>query len=326
MKYFKEVGDKIVCLLCRHYCHLRDGQIGVCGVNQNLNSKLENLVYNHPSTIHIDPIEKKPLFHFLPNTTTLSFGSVGCNFKCPFCQNWTISQTHNIDKSVVVTPEQMVDLAIEYGANSISYTYNEPTIFYPYAKDIGIIAREKGLKNVFVSNGFLSNEVCEDIVSFLDGANIDLKSFDKNYYKRELKGDLNGVLETIKKLYDAGVWIEITTLIIDGINSDEVQLREIAEFIASISHTIPWHLSSFHPDYKMKDTKPTKLKSLMTGYNIGKEIGLKYIYLGNVPVPQESHCSECGTLLLLRDRFNTKINNLKDGMCYKCGSKFDGIF
>lgn len=166
MKYFKEEENYIVCQLCRHYCKLKDGQVGICGVNKNINDKLVNLVYAHPIAINVDPIEKKPLYHFLPGSTALSFGTVGCNFKCPFCQNWDISQEKNVNEDIAVTPEQMVELALKHNAKSIAYTYSEPTIFYPYAKDVGMIAKQHGIKNIFVSNGFESPAIIEDMASW----------------------------------------------------------------------------------------------------------------------------------------------------------------
>ena len=190
MEYYKKVEgkDRITCLLCHHACQLKEEQVGICGVNKNVNGELKTLVYGHPIALNVDPVEKKPLYHFLPGTQVLSFGTIGCNFKCPFCQNWDISQEKTVNEEIEVSPEQMVELALKEGAKSIAYTYNEPTIFYPYAKDIGVIAKEKGLKNIFVSNGFESKEMIEDMATWVDAANIDLKSWDDKYYKKVLKG------------------------------------------------------------------------------------------------------------------------------------------
>lgn len=328
MNYYK-LNDKgkMVCILCRHYCTLKEGHTGICGVNKNENGEYKNLVYNHPSSVNVDPIEKKPLNHFLPSSTSLSFGTVGCNFKCPFCQNWQISQTHNIDESVVVTKEQMVALALKYGAKSISYTYNEPTIFYPYAKDVGLLAKEYNLKNVFVTNGFESKETIEDMANWVDGANVDLKSFNNDYYKKHLKGGLEEVKDSLKLMVEAGMWVEVTTLVIDEINSSSDELKKMAEFIATeLGEDVPWHLSAFHPDYKMNEHSPTKLKSLTDAYEIGEKAGLNYIYLGNVPVPSETFCPKCKETLIIRRGFSVTKNILKDGNCPKCNTHIAGVW
>ena len=329
MQYYKKVDgkDKIICLLCRHYCHLKEGQIGFCGVNKNSNGELENLVYGHPIALNVDPIEKKPLYHFLPNTTALSFGTVGCNFKCPFCQNWNISQERNINKDIYVSPNEMVELAIKYDSKTIAYTYNEPTIFYPYAKDIGIIAKQRGIKNVFVSNGFETSEIIEDMKDWLDGANIDLKSWDDKYYKKILKGGLEEVKETLKLMVKNGIWIEVTTLLIEGDNDSDKDLEEMADFIANeLGRYVPWHLSAFHPDYKVLDKPPTSIQTLQKAYKIAKEAGLYYVYLGNVPVRADTYCPNCQTLLIDRSGYNVVTNNLIDGQCPKCKREIEGVW
>ncbi len=329
MLYYKKVDgkDRIICLLCRHYCHLKDGQIGFCGVNKNSNGELENLVYGHPIALNVDPIEKKPLYHFLPNTTALSFGTVGCNFKCPFCQNWNISQERNINKDIYVPPNEMVELAIKYDSKTIAYTYNEPTIFYPYAKDIGIIAKQKEIKNVFVSNGFETSEIIEDMKDWLDGANIDLKSWDDKYYKKILKGGLEEVKETLKLMVKSGIWIEVTTLLIEGDNDSNKDLEEMADFIANeLGRYVPWHLSAFHPDYKVLDKPPTSIQTLQKAYKIAKEAGLYYVYLGNVPVRADTYCPNCQTLLIDRSGYNVITNNLIDGQCPKCKREIEGVW
>lgn len=327
MKYYRELkSNRIECLLCRHYCKLKSEQIGICKVNQNSNQSLKNLVYNHPSTIAVDPIEKKPLYHFLPSTKSLSIGTLGCNFKCPFCQNWEISQA-KFKPSDKITKEQIVALALKYEAKSISYTYNEPTVFYPFAKDIGEFAKEYGLKNIFVSNGFESKEIIEDMQSWVDGVNIDLKSFKKDYYKKSLKGDLEGVKESLELFAKSDIWLEVTTLIIDKINSDRDELKEMAKFIVnSLGVDTPWHLSAFHPDYKMREHNLTKLKSITDAYEIAVETGINYTYLGNVPTPNQTICPNCETMLIKRDKFRVEKLELKDGKCPKCSEKIAGVW
>ena len=329
MKYYKkeEVKERIICLLCQHYCKLKEGQTGICGVNKNVNGELKNLVYSHPIALNVDPVEKKPLYHMLPGSKALSFGTVGCNFKCPFCQNWDISQETKVNKEIEVSPKQMVELALEYGAESIAYTYNEPTIFYPYAKDIGLIAKEKGLKNIFVSNGFESEEIVEDMSSWVDAANIDLKSWDDSYYKKALKGGLEAVKNTLRRMVKAGIWVEVTTLIIPGENDSDEELKAMAEFIANdLGKHVPWHLSAFYPDYKMLDHESTKLETLQRAKKIGQKAGLDYIYLGNVPVQGDTYCPGCGELLIDRTEYSVTVNKLIEGQCPKCDRKIEGLY
>jgi len=283
-------NNKIKCLLCQHYCKLKENQTGICGVNKNEKAKLVNLVYGKVSAINIDPIEKKPLYHFLPGSKSLSIGTVGCNLKCPFCQNWQISQSNDIQSSHTLTPEQIVDLALKYNCQSISYTYNEPTVFYPFAKDIALLAKKAGLKNIFVSNGFESPEVIKDMVGVIDAFNIDIKSFNSDYYKKYLKGNLEGVLNTLQMLIKEGFWVECTTLIVPGDNDSDKELSDIANFIANkLSIDTPWHISAFHPDFKVKDKEATSLNLLKKAYDIGKKAGLRYVYMGNIVLPLLLH-------------------------------------
>lgn len=329
MEYYRREpeSDRIVCLLCRHYCKMKDGQVGVCGVNKNEASRFTTLVYGYPSALNIDPIEKKPIYHMLPGTTALSFGTVGCSFKCPFCQNWQISQSRVINDEVYLSPERMVQLALENGASSIAYTYNEPTIFYPYARDIGILAKRSGIKNIFVTNGFETPEVIEDMKSWIDAANVDLKSWSEPYYKKVLKGGLEAVKDTLRLMVDAGIWVEVTTLLIEGENDSEKDLTEMAEFIANdLGKHVPWHLSAFHPDYKMMDHKWTGIETLKRARDIAKKAGLYYVYMGNVPVNRDTHCPDCGEFLIGRSGFETIVNNLLDGHCPNCKRVIEGVF
>ncbi|PTB83997.1 AmmeMemoRadiSam system radical SAM enzyme [Sulfurovum lithotrophicum] len=329
MQYYKKVEGKenISCLLCRHACKLKEGQTGICGVNQNAEGKLKTLVYGHPIALNVDPVEKKPLYHLLPGTKVLSFGTVGCNFKCPFCQNWDISQTNIINKNIEVSPEQMVELTLKEGASAIAYTYNEPTIFYPYAKDIGVLAKEKGLKNIFVSNGFETHEIIEDMSTWVDAANIDLKSWDEAYYKKVLKGGLEAVKDTLRRMVKAGIWVEVTTLLIDGENDSDTTLEEMARFIAEdLGVDVPWHLSAFYPHYKMLEHQATGIDTLQRAERIGKMAGLKHIYLGNVPIAGNTYCPECDTLLIDRTGYNVTTNRLKEGSCPHCSKPIAGVW
>lgn len=329
MRYYKNVEGKesIVCLLCRHACKLKEGQTGICGVNQNKEGELKTLVYGHPIALNVDPVEKKPLYHLLPGSKVLSFGTVGCNFKCPFCQNWDISQTNIVNENIQVSPEKMVELAIKEGALAIAYTYNVPTIFYPYGKDIGMLAKEKGLKNIFVSNGFETPEIIEDMATWVDAANIDLKSWDESYYKKVLKGGLEAVKDTLRRMVKAGIWVEVTTLLIEGDNDSNEALKEMATFIADdLGVDVPWHLSAFYPNYKMLEHQATGIATLQRAEQIGKKAGLKHIYLGNVPIAGNTYCPECDTLLIDRTGYNVTTNKLQNGNCPHCSKSIAGVW
>ncbi|WP_419764413.1 MAG: AmmeMemoRadiSam system radical SAM enzyme [Arcobacter sp.] len=327
MNYYKKDKNRLVCLLCQYYCKLKNSQTGVCGVNQNIGSQIKNLVYGYPSAINIDPIEKKPLYHFLPSSKSFSLGTVGCNFHCSFCQNWQISQEHNIDKSKYFEPRLIASLAQENACQSISYTYNEPTIFYPYAKDIALEAKKLSLKNIFVSNGYESKEVIDDMVGVIDAINIDLKSFDEKYYKHNLGGNLKKNLENLKHFRKNNLWIEITTLIVPTQNDSEEELLKIASFIANELGTFtPWHISAFHADYKELNLPSTSLQSLSRAYEIGKSVGLEYVYVGNVQYENNTKCTSCGTSLIERKYFQVTKNNLINESCPKCNKKLEGVF
>jgi len=328
MEYYKEKNAKIVCELCQHHCKLIEGSVGICGIEKNVDGRLVNLTYGKPSALAIDPIEKKPLNHFLPSSDILSLGTVGCNFHCPFCQNYDISQTRSVESTKYISPEQIVQIAIEHNTPSIAYTYNEPTVFYPFAYDIGQIAKENGLKNVFVSSGYQSEALIEDMRSWVDAINVDLKSFNPNYYKKSLKTKLSGVLESLKHFSKTNIWLEVTTLVIEGINDSDEELTNIAEFIAGELGThVPWHISAFHPDYKMLDTPYTSAQTLKRAYTIGKRAGLQFVYEGNTNVPAKTKCPQCDTLLLERHHFKTTTNSLiSGGHCPTCNRKLEGVF
>jgi pyruvate formate lyase activating enzyme len=327
MQYFSSKGERLICQLCAHYCQLKPEQVGLCGVNKNTGKAIENLVYGYPVALHVDPIEKKPLYHFLPGSRSFSLGTVGCNFHCSFCQNWRISQEHEIDTQRYFSPKDIVALALENASQSIAYTYNEPTIFYPYAKDIATEAKKVGIKNVFVSNGFESSEVIEDMSGLIDAANIDLKSFDPHYYKKELGGSLEVVLENLKHLQKVGIWIEVTTLIVPSKNDSDEELGKIASFIAEeLGRHVPWHISAFHPDYKERALPATSFESLQKAYDIGKKAGLHYVYIGNVGYENPTTCKHCGTLLIERKRFTLSQYHLKNGHCPQCDTLLEGVF
>jgi pyruvate formate lyase activating enzyme len=277
---------RVHCYLCAHHCRIAEGSFGICGVRQNREGVLYTLVYGELISARSDPIEKKPFCHFLPGTRSFSIATMGCNFKCGFCQNWQISQVNKRDGGELpfreLTPEQVVQRAVAEGCASIAYTYTEPTIFFELAHDTAAIAHERGLKNVFVTNGYMTAEALDSIQLFLDAANVDLKSFRDEFYRRTCKARLTPVLETISGLKKRGIWVEVTTLVVPGENDSEEELRDIAEFISGVSPEIPWHISRFYPQYEYGGAEPTPVRTLRTAERIGTEAGLRHIHLGNV--------------------------------------------
>jgi AmmeMemoRadiSam system radical SAM enzyme/AmmeMemoRadiSam system protein B len=327
MQYFKEKNDKQICLLCSYYCQLKLNQTGICGVNKNINNKIKCLVYGHISAFNVDPIEKKPLYHFLPNSKSLSLGTVGCNFKCSFCQNHGISQEKNIDTSNYISPQEIVQIAIQKDCKSISYTYNEPTIFYPFAKDIALEAKKYNIKSVFVSNGFESSEVIDDMKDIIDAVNVDLKSFNSDYYKKKLGGNLQQILDNLIHFKKNNIWLEVTTLIIPTKNDSKEELFNMASFIKkSLGEDTPWHLSAFHPDYKELELPRTSFEKLKQAYDIAKKVGLKNVYIGNVSYENNTYCKNCNELLISRKYFKIIKNIIVDSACPKCSKKVKGVF
>lgn len=327
MDYFKAEGEKLICLLCAHYCHLKEGQVGLCGVNKNSGDAIQNIVFGYPIALHVDPIEKKPLYHFLPDTRAFSLGTIGCNFKCPFCQNWSISQEKNFHAKEYFSPSRIVETAMRYECASIAYTYNEPTIFYPYAKEIALLAHQKGIKNIFVTNGFESKEVIADMRGVIDALNVDLKSFNASYYKKELGGELEVILENLKRFKQNGMWVEVTTLIVPTKNDSDEELESIASFIAKeLGAETPWHISAFHPDYHEQMLPRTSLQTLQRAETIGKNAGLKHIYIGNAGVENPTLCATCKKVLIERKGFDVIKNHLEEGCCPSCKAKLAGVF
>lgn len=276
----------VACELCRHYCVIGENKKGLCGVRQNQKGKLYSLNYGLILAANIDPIEKKPLFHFLPKTKTYSLCCAGCNFRCEFCQNWQESQItkgkHGEIPGFSKTPQEIVKQALKFDCPSISYTYTEPTVFFEFALDTAVLAHKRGLKNIFVTNGYQTPKTIAMMKGVIDAANIDLKSFSDNYYQRVCGARLSPILESIKRMHKLGIWIELTTLLVPDQNDSDKELVQIADFIASVSPNIPWHISRFHPDYQMADSSSTPIKTLEKAYVIGKKAGLKNVYLGNI--------------------------------------------
>jgi pyruvate formate lyase activating enzyme len=328
---YKKLGDKKVrCDLCSHRCIIEVNDKGKCCIRKNIDGTLYSLVYRKLIAENSDPIEKKPLFHFMPGTYSMSVATVGCNFKCFFCQNYNISQV-SCDQDRIegrdVPPGDIVSHALSNGDKSISYTYTEPTIFFEYAYDTAKLASAKGLKNVFVTNGFMSKECIMMIEPYLDAANVDLKSFSDATYKNKIGGRLKPVLNNIILMKKLGIWIEVTTLIIPGMNDSKDELKQIAEFLAGIDRGIPWHLSAYYPQYK-SDIQPTDIGQIESAIDIGKNTGLKYVYGGNVPGSdyENTYCPDCGDLLMVRSGFSVSDNKIKEGLCLNCGQKIEGVF
>lgn len=324
MFYQKLEGNKVRCNLCHHRCVISRGKRGICQVRENINDVLYSLVYGKVVASNIDPIEKKPLFHFYPGTTAYSIATVGCNFHCLHCQNWEISQLKSGIVGKDITPDSVVKNAINNGCHSIAYTYTEPTIFYEYAYDIAKIAHGKGLKNLFITNGYISGESLKELSSYLDAANIDLKSMSDGFYRTICGVKLQPVLNYIKLYHDLGIWIEVTTLIIPGYNDDPEELKSIAEFIRKIDASIPWHVTGFYPTYKLNDISPTSLETLRKAIEIGRKAGLEYVYQGNINKGENTYCPQCGKLLIERDNFSTTVNNIKNEFCPYCGKHIAG--
>ncbi len=316
------------CDLCAHHCVIEDQDYGFCTVRQNISGTLYTHVFGQTIARNIDPIEKKPLYHFLPGTASFSIGTPGCNFKCGFCQNWQISQAGQKSAGLGsrLLPDEVVQEALINNCASIAYTYTEPTIFFEYAYETAKLAREEGIKNVFVTNGYITPKALDVMAPYLDAANVDLKAWDNEYYKTHCKARLKPVLATIRHLKELSVWQELTTLVIPGENDTEDQLNGIAEFIAGISVDIPWHISAFHPTYEFMDRISTPAQTLQKAEEIGKSHGLRYIYQGNVPAENSTACPACGEQVVTRNYMGVRRLSIKDNKCPSCQARIAGIW
>jgi pyruvate formate lyase activating enzyme len=329
MLYEARDGDDL-CFLCAHRCRIAEGARGKCGVRLNREGKLYSLVYGKLIAHGVDPIEKKPLYHFLPGTGSYSIATAGCNFFCDFCQNWQISQMTHGDGSIYgedFTPEEVVSEARAARCMSIAYTYTEPTIFFEFAYDCGLLAHEAGLKNVFVTNGYETPETIEKMTGVIDAANVDLKAFTDGFYKDRCGARLAPVLKAIELMYAAGIFLEITTLLIPGENDGADEVRQIAEFIASISPDIPWHVSRFHPQYKQTNKKWTPADTIMAAVETGRKAGLRYIYPGNLPAGdlENTYCPSCGEKVVERSGFSSRKVGLGGTKCKACGADLNFV-
>ena len=325
--FYKALKNKIAqCQLCPHFCVLKNGERGKCGVRENKNGKLFSLVYEKPCSLAFDPIEKKPFYHFLPGQRALSIATVGCNLKCKHCQNYEISQTKEIIGKEM-KPEQIIKIAKEQNIKIISYTYTEPAIFYEYMLDIAKLAHKNGISNIYHSNGYLNQKPLEELIPYLDGANVDLKGFSEDFYKDITGGTLAPVLNTLKTLKKNGVWLEITNLVIPTKNDTEKMIKDMCEWIKNeLGCEVPVHFSRFYPQYKLQNLSPTPIETLQKAAKIARKTKLLYIYIGNVPgIKEEStYCPKCKKILIERKGYDVRQINIIDGKCKFCKQNIPG--
>jgi len=329
--YDRLEDDRIACRVCAHRCTILPGNRGVCGVRENRGGTLYSLTYGRLISQAVDPIEKKPLFHFYPGSDAFSIASVGCNLHCRFCQNWEISQMPRDEGRIAgseVPAEAVVAAARRYGCRSIAYTYTEPATFFEYAYDTSVLAHAAGIANVFVTNGYMAADLLEAYHPYLDAANVDLKAFRDEFYRRLCGARLAPVLDALKLMKRQGVWLEVTTLIIPGHNDDSGELAELAGFIArELGPGTPWHVSRFHPAYRLTDAPPTPAATLRRAYDIGREAGLHYVYIGNLPGlrGEDTICPHCGKTVIARYGFTVLERHTRDGTCAYCGTAIEGV-
>lgn len=324
-------NGKILCTLCPRYCTIGEGQAGFCYIRQNINGKLYSTGYGRPTGFAVDPIEKKPLNHFLPGSSILSFGTAGCNLGCKFCQNWSISKARiDEENSLSVLPEEVVDLAKKNRTPSIAYTYNDPTIFGEYVIDISRLARQEGIKSVMVTAGYIDKNARKDVYKYIDAANVDLKAFSEDFYHKITFSHLNYVLDTLIWLKnETDIWFEITTLLIPQENDSPIEIKQECDWILeNLGDNIPLHFTAFHPDFKMLNKTRTPEATLLNARNIALQAGLKYCYVGNIfnPEGHTTFCPQCKKILIIRDWHNVLENNIEDGKCPKCLTRIPGVF
>lgn len=322
--------NTVKCLLCPHECLVREGETGLCRTRTNREGVLYSVAYGNPCSVAVDPVEKKPLYHFLPGTEILSLATAGCNLHCLNCQNWHISQVSPLSfQSYDMLPRQVAEMAVSCHAPSIAFTYTEPTVFYEFMFDSAVLAREKGLKTVAVSNGYINLEPLAALIPYLDAANIDLKCFDDKLYRRLTGGRLQPVLDSLLALLGAGVWIEITHLVIPGVTDDPVQFESMCRWLAENGfEAVPLHISRFFPCYKLQDLDHTPLESITRARDIALGCGLKFVYPGNVPSDKENHtrCPGCGRVVVERDHYTLAGLHLTKGSCNYCGATVQGLW
>lgn len=324
---YEKVGSMLNCHVCNRRCLISKGKRGFCNMRENIEGTLYSLNYASASSMAIDPIEKKPLFHFYPGTTSFSLGTLGCNFRCLYCQNWSISQAELEDiPTRKIPPEEAIKLTKEYDCFSISWTYNEPTMWFEYTYDSAILAQKADIKTVYVTNGYMSQEVLELITPYLDAANVDLKGMSERFYKELCDARLQPVLDNIQTMYEDGIHLEVTNLIIPGYNDSEDDLKALVKFMAEeVGVEVPLHFSRFHPDYQLNRVQPTSIKTLEKARDMAREAGMRYVYIGNVPGHdgENTRCYECEELLIQREGFKVVDKGLKKNKCPHCGVPID---
>jgi pyruvate formate lyase activating enzyme len=325
-------GDlRVRCNLCAHRCVIPPGRRGACCVRENIDGTLYTLVYDRIISQNVDPIEKKPFFHFQPGSLSFSIATAGCNFRCEFCQNWEISQLPREGGEVPgrpATPAQIVQAAERTGCSSIAYTYTEPTIYAEFALDTARRAQNLGLRNVFVSNGYMTPELLGLMAGLIDGINVDLKAGRGEFYRRLSGAALNPVLANLKTIKQHGIWLEVTTLVIPGLNDSDEELRWVARYLFDeLGPDVPWHISRFYPQYRMLDTAPTSPSTLERGWGIGRDVGLRYVYVGNVPGhdTESTRCPACRATVIRRYGYRTQVVALRNGKCTQCGACIAGV-
>ena len=329
MEYQKVVNNKVQCEICPRRCKLSENQSGFCYVRKNINNKIVLDTYGYNTGLAIDPVEKKPLYHFYPSSKVLSFGTLGCNMGCLYCQNYHITKVkYPINQCQKIFPEQIVEAAIQYGCKAVAFTYNEPVIFFEYALSTAKLCRQNGIKTIAVTSGYINPEPRKEFFEYMDSANIDLKGFNEKFYAKNCMAHLEPVLDTIKYAVNkTNCFVELTTLLIDGENDQYVK-EECEWILNNLGDSVPLHFSAFHPRYKFSDRTPTKLGTLMKAYNTAKSMGLKYVYTGNIQSIETSttYCKNCNQPLIKRDGYIILENNLENGRCKHCQTKLDGLF
>ncbi len=334
--FFTHRRGELVCTLCPHSCRLGKGERGLCGVREGRGEELVSLNYGVLVAAHIDPIEKKPLYHFLPGSESLSVAAPGCNLSCRWCQNWEISQLPVMEPEAMerfaerlAGPEEIVKAALVAGTPSISYTYTEPTVYYEYALDTMRLAKKEGLKNIWVTNGFINSRPLSELEGLLDAANVDFKFVNRQAMRKWTGGRPMPVMNALRLMKKMGVWVEVTTLLVPGVNDSDEELRAIARFISlKLGTETPWHVSGFYPAFKVRDIPPTPASSMERAIEVGREEGLTFIYPGNRNMPgfEDTRCPSCGATLITRHWFSVSQNRLKEGRCPDCGMGISGIW
>ncbi len=332
MLYHSLKDGKVQCILCNHRCIISSSKKGICGVRENQEGKLYTLVYGRAISLNVDPIEKKPLFHLFPGSTSFSIATVGCNFRCLQCQNHEISQMpRDLEGRIEgsdISPSKIISLTRQYQCRSISYTYTEPTIYFEYAYETARQAHQEGIKNIFVTNGYMTEDALKTIQPYLDAANVDLKSFREKFYREVCGATLKPILENLKRMKEMGIWVEITTLVIPTLNDSNEEFEEIAQFILSLGAEVPWHLSAFYPTYKMLNPPRTSPSLLHRAREIGIKAGLRYVYCGNIAGEEgeDTFCPSCSRKVIERVGFRVTRNDVMNGKCRHCHGNIEGVW